>query len=216
MNNFLRLLFILCFARPLALVWLGINVRHRNRLPLRGPAIVVANHNSHLDILVLFALFPLTSVLRVRPAAATDYFLGKSRLLAWFATRVIGIVPVPRGSASRHVDPLEACHAALRRGDILVVFPEGTRGEPGRLSGMKSGVWYLGREQPGVPVVPVYMHGLDRALGRGQWVMVPFFVDVFVEPPLVWRENKAEFKEALQTCFAGLKAKAEEGHESGE
>ncbi|AHF89975.1 glycerol acyltransferase [Opitutaceae bacterium TAV5] len=208
MNRLLRLLFILGVAWPVTLVWLGLNVRHRRRLPLRGPAIVVANHNSHLDILVLYTLFPVSRVLRVRPAAAADYFLTGNRLLAWFSTRLVGIIPVPRGAASRQFDPLAGCHEALRRGDILIIFPEGTRGEPEQLSAIKSGVWHLGREHPGVPIIPVYMHGLGRSMARGQWIPVPFFVDVFVDTPFPWQENRTTFKTDLQARFATLQSQA--------
>jgi 1-acyl-sn-glycerol-3-phosphate acyltransferase len=198
---FLRLFFVLCVAWPVTLVWLGINVRHRQRLPLRGPVIIVANHNSHLDILVLYTLFPLLRVLRVRPAAAADYFLRGNGFLAWFATRMVGIIPVPRGEATRRLDPLTGCHEALNRGDILVIFPEGTRGEPEQLSAVKSGVWYLGRAHPEAPIIPVYMHGLGRSMSRGCWIPVPFFVDVFVDEPLPWHENRQEFKHLLQQRF---------------
>ncbi len=62
MNRLLRWIFTLCVAYPVVLVWLGVSVWQRKQLPLKGPAIVVANHNSHLDILTLFTLFPLIDV----------------------------------------------------------------------------------------------------------------------------------------------------------
>ena len=57
------------------------------------------------------------------------------------------------------------------------------------LSEIKSGIWYLTRDFPDVPVVPVYLHGLGRAMGRGQWSLVPFFVDIAVGRPLQWLEE---------------------------
>ena len=70
----LRLLFWMLIGRPLALVVLGLNVRSRHGLPRSGPAIVVANHNSHLDTFVLISLFPLALLGKLRPVAAADYF----------------------------------------------------------------------------------------------------------------------------------------------
>ncbi|MBM3114417.1 1-acyl-sn-glycerol-3-phosphate acyltransferase [Jeongeupia naejangsanensis] len=206
-HNALRLAFIIGVAWPVVLVWLGLTLRHRERLPLKGPAIVVANHNSHLDILTLYTLFPLSKVLNVQPAAAADYFL-RHRLLAWFATRVIGIIPVVRGGASKQTDPLESCYAALKAGQVLVLFPEGTRGEPERMSELKSGLWYLGRRFPDIPIVPVFMHGLGRAMAKGAHIPVPFFVDVHVDRPLLWQDDKPAFKAELQARFTALQRKA--------
>ena len=206
MSRFLRLLFVTGLAYPVTLFWLGLTVFHRERLPKKGPAILVANHNSHLDILVLLALFPFARALTVRPAAAADYFL-RSRLLAWFALRMVGIVPVERQKVSRDTDPLAGCHQVLAEENILVLFPEGTRGEPEQLSAVKSGVWHLARRHPGVPVIPVYLHGLGRSMGRGRLIPVPFFVDVLVGEPLPWDENRARFKETLQNRFSTMKAR---------
>ena len=84
----LRRLFYCLVLWPVALLVLGLNLRHRERLPVKGPAIVAANHNSHLDTLVLLSLFPLSVIDRIRPVAAAEYFL-RNRALAWFSTRIL-------------------------------------------------------------------------------------------------------------------------------
>lgn len=203
----LRLLFFLLVVRPLALIVIGLNVRHRERLPRTGPAIIVANHNSHLDTLVLMSLFPLAHLRRLRPVAAADYFL-RNRLLAWFSLNVIGIVPIERDEPSGR-DPLAAASAALAQGDILILFPEGSRGEPEQLKGFKSGVAHLAKRHQGVPVVPVFLHGLGKALPKGEALLVPFFCDVFVGPALYWEGNRRGFLSALE---GQINALAAEGH----
>ena len=95
MYRCIKVLFFALLVRPLVLVGLGLNIINRKYLPTRGPAVIAANHNSHLDTLVLMSLFPLAKVHRVRPVAAADYFLA-NRFLAWFSQNVIGIIPLDR------------------------------------------------------------------------------------------------------------------------
>jgi 1-acyl-sn-glycerol-3-phosphate acyltransferase len=202
----LRILFVVLVAYPVVLLWLGIHVRHRERLPWRGPAIVAANHNSHLDVLTLMSLFPLSVIPRIQPAAAADYFF-KTPLLKWISLNVIGIIPVMRGGAVKGGDPLVDCYRALEAGRILIIFPEGTRGEPEQMGELKSGIWYLSKHFPSAPVIPVYMHGLGKSMPKGTWIPIPFFVSIAVGKPLYWTEQKAVFIEALRERLVNLKQK---------
>lgn len=207
-NHVLRFLFFLLVVRPLVMVVLGLNIRHRELLPRTGPAIVVANHNSHLDTLVLMSLFPLRELPRLRPVAAADYFL-RNRTMAWFATRIIGIIPLNRATKVAHGDPLAGPSAALARGDIVILFPEGSRGDPEKLDGFKTGVAHLAKRNREVPVLPIFLHGLGKALPRGAFVLVPFFCDVFVGNKIVWCDDRGQFMTALEQ---GMHELASEGH----
>lgn len=208
MGKIIRFIFFGVIARFVALIVLGLNVRHRERLPKGGPCIIVANHNSHLDTITLMTLLPLKLLPRVHPVAAADYFL-RNRLLAWFALTVIGIVPINRERKRPDEDLLAPVREALARGDILIFFPEGSRGEPEKLTDFKSGIARLAAEFPQVPVVPIFMHGLGKALPKGEAILVPFFIDVFVGEPLTGSRDREAFMTMLR---ARMDALAAEGH----
>lgn len=205
MNALLRQLFFALLVRPFLLVILGLNVRRRELLPNQGPAVIVANHNSHLDVLVLMALFPLKRLPRVRPIAARDYFLSNP-ILAWFSLNLIGIIPIDRHVKGVHEDPLAGVTEALERGDIVIVFPEGSRGEPEQLGDFKTGVAHLAKRFPQVPFIPVFLHGLGKALPRGEALLVPFFCDVFVGSPWTWTGERTTFMEELTCRMTALAA----------
>ena len=101
-------------------------------------------------------------------------------------------------------DPLAACYAALDRGEILIFFPEGSRGAPERMSTFKNGLARLAEHRPDVPVVPVFLHGLGKSLPKGKALFVPFFCDVFVGEPMVWSGDKAGFMSGLKDRIVAL------------
>jgi 1-acyl-sn-glycerol-3-phosphate acyltransferase len=189
-------LFFALLVRPLVLLVLGINVRGREYLPHHGPAIIAANHNSHLDTLVLMSLMPLRELHRVRPVAAADYFL-RNWLLAWFALRVIGILPLRRavggadgGMGRAAGGSLAALQRAIARAEIVLMFPEGSRGEPERPAALKPGIAHLARRAPEVPIIPVHLAGLGRALPRGEGLLVPFICDIHIGAAIYWRGDR--------------------------
>ena len=135
-TGWLRWLFFVLVVRPGRGFLLGLKTLHADRLPARGPALVVANHNSHLDAIALMALFPLRTLPWLRAAAAADYW-SAGGFKAWFAHHIVGIVAVarkrPDGTRLSLEDVLRPVSDALKAGRIVVFFPEGTRGQPGEL-----------------------------------------------------------------------------------
>lgn len=208
MNRLIRALFFNVVVRFVVLVVLGLNVRHRDRLPDKGPAIIVANHNSHLDTMVVMTLLSPKLLPQVQPVAAMDYFL-RNRLLAWFALNVIGILPLQRKREEQGEDPLVPVYQALEQRKILIFFPEGSRGEPERLAGFKKGIAHLAQRHPEIPVIPIYLHGLGKALPKGEALLVPFFCDVFIGEPLSWQGDRNQYMQHLEETMQKL---AEEGH----
>jgi 1-acyl-sn-glycerol-3-phosphate acyltransferase len=201
----LRILFYLLVVKPLVLLILGINARGREHLPLTGPAIVVANHNSHLDTMALMSLFPLSLINKVRPVAAADYFLC-NRCIKWFALNIAGIIPIERKAKDTSGNLFNPVIAALDAGSIVIIFPEGTRGEPETMGRMKNGIAHLLSERPDVPVIPVFFYGLGKCLPKGEVILVPFFVDTFIGKPLHWQGSRALFMEQLAKTMSELQS----------
>jgi len=110
----LRLAFFALFVRPILILILGTNIRNRERLPVDGPAIIIANHNSHLDTLALMSMLPLADLPKLTPVAAVDYF--GTGAFGWFAKHIIGILPIDRSGNTPRENLLDGAVAALDEG----------------------------------------------------------------------------------------------------
>ncbi len=199
----LRYLFFLLIVRPVMLVIMGMNVRGQERLAEKGPLLVVANHNSHLDTFALMTLFPMSELHRVRPVAAADYFLS-TVWFAWFSVRVLGIIPIDREAKRDRGHPLEPITDQLNQDAIVLLFPEGTRGKPEQREPFQRGIAHLARRHVNVPIVPVFLYGLGKALPRGEGLFVPFFIDAYVGKRMQWTGNKDTMMQRLDDEFAEL------------
>ena len=184
------------------LVILGLNVRGRGHIPTKGPCIIIANHNSHLDTLVLTTLLPLHLLHRVRPVAAADYFL-KNRVMRWFSLNLMGIIPMKRSSINLR-DPFVEVSKSLHNQEIILLYPEGTRGEPEQRQELKRGIALLAKKHPDVPIIPVFMHGLGKSLPRNESLFVPFIADVFVGQAFYWQGDRDQFMHKIRSVFAQL------------
>lgn len=202
-SRILKVLFFGLIVRPVVLLILGLNVRNRHKLPLEGPALLAPNHNSHLDTMVLLSLYPLSVIHKVRPVAATDYFMANP-LIAWFSLKVIGIIPLDRSGKAQRDDLFKDCMEAFDNGDILIVFPEGSRGEPEQIKPLKKGIYYLLKDKRDILVTPVLMHGLGKALPRGEALLVPFNCDVIVGDAIAVGDSSAELVNAVSAAYASL------------
>ena len=197
----LKQLFFALLIRPLLLFVSGIRVRGMERLPAEGPALLVANHNSHLDTLALMSLFPLRALPRVRPVAARDYFFA-TPLRRFVAQKLIGILPLERERVRKGAGhPLEPLTRALDKGDILILYPEGSRGEPGELRPFKSGFAHLAKMRPEVPVIPVKIAGTDRSLPKDEALWVPFILDIEILEPMTFHGSVRDFVHQVENLY---------------
>ncbi|NQZ57693.1 MAG: 1-acyl-sn-glycerol-3-phosphate acyltransferase [Lentisphaeraceae bacterium] len=200
MNRVIKILFFAIIVKPLIWIVLGLNIRNRKNLPQNGPAIIAANHNSHLDTMVLMGLYPLSQIHRIRPVAAADYFL-KNRFLKWFSLEVIGIIPLDRKARKCRNELFGGCREALQDNDILILYPEGSRGEAEQMKEFKKGIFHVANLIPETSVTPVAMHGLGKALPKGEALLVPFNCDVIVGNEEEVGDNARDFIERLRKQF---------------
>jgi 1-acyl-sn-glycerol-3-phosphate acyltransferase len=139
-----------------------LRVTGREHLPWRGPAVLVANHASLIDILVLFALF--------RPYKWVSKIENFKLPFVGWNMHLNGYVPLARGDGASVRSMLARCSVLLRRGNPVLFFPEGTRTRDGRLQAFKDGAFELAVEH-GVPLIPIAVHGTGRALPKHGMVL---------------------------------------------
>jgi len=134
----------------------------RGLLPWRGAAVLVANHASLIDILVLFDLF--------RPFKwVSKAAIFRLPVIGW-NMRLNGYVPLVRGSGESVRAMMTRCGELLEQGAAVLLFPEGRRTDDGKLQAFKDGAFELAVRHR-APVIPIAVHGTGRALPKHGMVL---------------------------------------------
>ena len=195
--------FFTVVVRPFVHAVLGLRILGRENLPPTDPFILVSNHASHLDAVVLLSLFHGRRLRRIHPAAAADYF-RRSRLLFWLTSTFFNILPIERKHITRSNDPCRVMQAALEAGESLIVFPEGTRGSGNELQAFHAGIAHLARREPGVPVIPAHLTNTGRSLPKGTWVPLPLLCEVRIGGRLHLQGSPGEASRDLAAAVRAL------------
>ena len=194
----IKKLFFALLVRPLVLVIAGVNLKGKENLPTEGSAILVANHNSHLDTMVMMSLFSLKTLEKVRPIGAEDYFCN-TPLKKCLSKKLIDIIPLKRRPTKAEGHPFSEIYQALENNQIVLLFPEGSRGDPEVMKPFKTGIAHIAEAYPHVPVIPLSIHGAGKALPKGEALFVPFIIDVHVGEVVYYGgEGHLEYVEMLQ------------------
>lgn len=175
------------------------------QIPLAGPLIVVSNHVSFLDPVVVAASSP-------RPL----HFLAKAELFGvpLFGRLIRALNALPLRRAGADAAALRQALGLLAQGEAILLFPEGTRGEEGVLRPGKAGAGMLAVHSE-APVVPAYVRGTGVALPRGRALPRPCRIVVAFGPPLRFeagRREKTYYQEAsarMMEAIGRLKAASE-------
>lgn len=150
------------WARGLLRTWgVRVDAEGLENLPEKGPYILMANHQSHADVPILFSSLPII------PGFLAKKELGKIPFLA-MALRAGGHVLIDRGDRGSAMRALKDAANEIRSGKTLAIFPEGTRGAEDRLGPFKRGAFLIAKKA-GVPVIPIGILGSRQILKRDAW-----------------------------------------------
>ena len=173
--------------------------------PKAEQRIYFANHQSHADLVLIWAALPQELRSITRPIAARDYWTA-SKFKRWITTEVFNAVYVEREKKGDE-DPLQPLIDALESGDSLILFPEGTRGHAEDPQAFKSGIYNLARRFPHVVLVPAWIHNVQRVMPKGEVIPVPVLCSVtFGEPVALGAdEARADFLQRARSAVMALR-----------
>ena len=158
-------------------LWIGCEPELKQR-------IYYANHNSHIDFILLWSSLPKPIRRQTRPIAASDYWL-KDGFRRFLIQDTFSGVTIHR-QREKHEDPLQPVKEVLAQGYSIIFFPEGTRNlnDDIELLEFKSGLYHLSQEFPDVEVVPVWISNLKRVMPKGAFIPLPLLSTVIFGCPL--------------------------------
>lgn len=173
--------------------------------PKAEQRIYFANHQSHFDWVLIWAALPRDLRAITRPIAARDYWTS-SRLKHWITREIFNAVYVSRQRQADE-DPLEPLMEALRNGDSLVIFPEGTRGHGADPAPFKAGLYHLAEAFPEVQLIPAWIDNVQRVMPKGEVVPVPILCSVTFGAPLQLQpgEDKRAFLDRAREAVMALR-----------
>ncbi len=165
--NGLRWLAIFVFA-----LVARVHLRNRHNVPKHGPYIIAANHLSWTDI----PLIPMYLSGKVIYMAKEESFYGRS---GWLV-RFLGAFPVKRGEGDRQA--LKAANEQLKKGKVLIIFPEGTRSKTRTMAKGHAGLGMIAL-RANVPVIPVAIWGSENALKKfGAEITISYGEPMMLQP----------------------------------
>ncbi len=156
--------------------------------PKAEQRIYFANHQSHADLVMIWAALPKELRNMTRAIAARDYWT-KTPFRQWITTAVFNVIYVARDRSAEE-DPLEPLFEALEHGDSIILFPEGTRGNAEQPQPFKAGLYNLASRFPAIELVPAWIDNVQRVMPKGEVVPVPVLCSVTFGAPIHLQEGE--------------------------
>lgn len=192
--------------KPFLKFFVGIQYPNADFLKNEKQFVLIANHNSHLDTLSLMTSLPGNLLWKVKPVAAEDYF-GNTKFKAALSNYLINTLLINRKSKKEDGPnySINKILQAIDEGYSLILFPEGTRGEPEQMSKMKSGIARILAQRPGLKYVPVYMTGMGKSFPKGTAFILPYNATLhFGEPTLPKSTDSYEIMDQIVGDFNNM------------
>jgi len=193
--------------RWLLRIVIGVSIEKADFLKDLKQFIIVANHNSHLDTMTLMASVPSSILHKVKPVAAKDHF-GKTKFSTWFSNTFINALLINRKRDKVNIknDPIHNMIQTLDNGYSLILFPEGTRGEPEVEQLLKPGIAMILQKRPNIQIVPAYMKGMGKAMPKGDSLILPFNSKlIYGKPRIIKSKTITNILQEIENDFKELK-----------
>jgi 1-acyl-sn-glycerol-3-phosphate acyltransferase len=174
----------------LARVVTGVRPIWAGSAPTGRQLIYFANHASHGDFILVSTCLPPGERARTAAVAGADYWNAGS-IRRFVAKKLLRTVLVERNWVERTADPMQVMLDALKAGESLIFFPEGTRNmteEP--LLRFRSGLYNLALARPDIELVPCWIENMSRVLPKGAVLPVPLLCRVVFGTPLTLEEGE--------------------------
>ena len=197
MKKIILIIIYTVFWRNFLRIFIGLQYFNNKSLRNIKQFILIANHNSHMDTMALMSAIPSRFIHRVHPIAARDFFGGSlfSRILMRY---LVNATLIRRDREDPERDPIDDMDKMLKKQRSLILYPEGSRGIPGKMSNFKRGLGYLVQRNPNINVIPVYLENIYKTLPKGKKLILPYNCSIKFGQPINF--NSFEMEDILKTA----------------
>jgi len=199
----LKLFIHLFLLRPFIKLIFGVNIFGNENIYNLKRFIIIANHNSHLDTLLLFYLLPVKQILITHPIAAKEYF-SKSKIVFRLVNYLFSPIWVTRGDPSERLEFMNEVKNILDKGHNIIMYPEGSRGLPGEIQSFKSGIGRISEQYRDIPIIPVFISGTEKSFPKSGFIPIPIWNNIIIRPPLVFKKSYDEITHTLEETIHEL------------
>ena len=186
---------IKAFCRPLTVQG------HENVEGVEGPLLVIANHTSHFDTVIVLHVLPKKIWDRTAIVAAADR-MYRDKVKGMLHSLRYNAFPITRGGGR---EALDYTQSLMSNGWSILIFPEGKRSRTGELMPFRGGPAILALAHK-VPILPIYIQGASNILPAGEWKSRPAPVHVSIGKSFALADgtNIAEAKAAMEQAIRDL------------